>query len=129
MGRWKKSKKLRTDDDGQQRIKKKGQGAGVGYQEKNVDKDGWIVTSTRHPQQRDPSNPVFEAFYKAQGVVPPGEWAAFMKTLLQPLPASFRINLDCDFAELYVLWHCVCGGSGPRACPMCLAHLFGPREL
>eukprot|EP00669_Euglena_mutabilis_P002125 TRINITY_DN12721_c0_g1_i1.p1 TRINITY_DN12721_c0_g1~~TRINITY_DN12721_c0_g1_i1.p1 ORF type:complete len:458 (-),score=127.67 TRINITY_DN12721_c0_g1_i1:903-2252(-) len=37
-------------------------------------------------------NAAFETFYKAMGVVPDGEWAAFMASLRAPLPSSFRIN-------------------------------------
>ena len=47
-----------------------------------------------------PRSPIFEAYYRAQGIVQPDEWSNFMAILAQPLPASFRINLDCDFAEV-----------------------------
>lgn len=108
MGRWrnhsnKKAKKARMErENGGGNAG--GGGAnnpnGFGYQGKNVDERGWIVTPAQHPNHREPQNPVFEAFYRAQGIVPAAEWKVFMKTLLEPLPASFRINLDCDFAEL-----------------------------
>ncbi len=110
MGRWRndngsKKKKPRTDGNG---AAAGGGGGGTnkgkrgGVQGKNVDAKGWVITAEQHPQKREPNSPVFEAFYQAQGIVPPAEWKVFMKTLLEPLPASFRINRDCDFAELYV---------------------------
>jgi hypothetical protein len=103
MGRWrnnsnKKAKKARMErENGGGRDSNGQQQHGGG---KNLDANGWIVTPAHHPDHREPQNPVFEAFYRAQGIVPAGEWKVFMKTLLEPLPASFRINLDCDFAEL-----------------------------
>jgi hypothetical protein len=102
MGKWRsnRKKKARTEDGAEGGGNAANKQTKRGYQGKNVDAQGWIMTSSQHPQKRDPSNPIFEAFYKAQGVVPPAEWRVFMKTLVEPLPASFRINLDCDFAEL-----------------------------
>lgn len=106
MGRWrnhsnKKAKKARMErENGGAATAGANNPNGFGYQGKNVDERGWIVTPAQHPDHREPQNPVFEAFYRAQRIVPAGEWKVFMKTLLEPLPASFRINLDCDFAEL-----------------------------
>ena len=37
-------------------------------------------------------NAGFEAYYKAQGIVPEEEWGAFMDALRRPLPLTFRIN-------------------------------------
>eukprot|EP00850_Spirogloea_muscicola_P004927 SM000022S07141 [mRNA] locus=s22:98292:108187:- [translate_table: standard] len=43
-------------------------------------------------------NEHFEAYYKAQAIVPEGEWDAFMAILRVPLPATFRINGSGKFA-------------------------------
>jgi len=64
-------------------------------------------TNSRGRQWKDPgefqgwvySSPAFEAYYKAQEIVPPEEWDSFMKVLQEPLPACFRVNLDCPFKE------------------------------
>ena len=37
-------------------------------------------------------NDSFEAYYRGQGLVPDGEWEAFMTTLRKPLGVSFRIT-------------------------------------
>ncbi|CAN0020471.1 unnamed protein product [Discosporangium mesarthrocarpum] len=44
-------------------------------------------------------NPRFEAYYQAMGIVPQAEWADFIHALQQPLPACFRIHLDCTFKD------------------------------
>lgn len=44
-------------------------------------------------------NQKFEDYYKLQGIVPEGEWDAFMTTLRKPLPVTFRINGRGRFAE------------------------------
>ncbi len=44
----------------------------------------WDVTELASPE--------FEEYYKAQGVVPPEEWDAFLAALRRPLPLTFRIN-------------------------------------
>ncbi len=65
---------------------------------------GWVVK--RDPTSGKnivPGSPVFEAYYQAQQIVAPGpEWRTFMDTLAVPLPASFRVNLDCDFSDKLV---------------------------
>ncbi|XP_006824582.1 RNA cytosine-C(5)-methyltransferase NSUN2-like, partial [Saccoglossus kowalevskii] len=38
------------------------------------------------------ANAAFESYYKAQGIVPEGEWDQFMTTLKTNLPATFRIT-------------------------------------
>ncbi|GAA5943291.1 hypothetical protein JCM3775_002607 [Rhodotorula graminis] len=40
----------------------------------------------------DQSNETFENFYKAQGIVPDDEWAAFSKSMREPLPTTFRLT-------------------------------------
>lgn len=40
----------------------------------------------------------FEEYYKQQGIVPEGEWDAFMESLRTPLPTTFRINGSGKFA-------------------------------
>lgn len=35
----------------------------------------------------------------AQGIVPDGEWDAFLATLRRPLPVTFRINGSGKFAD------------------------------
>ena len=37
-------------------------------------------------------NEKFEAFYKAQGIVPDAEWETFIKTMQAQLPVTFRVN-------------------------------------
>lgn len=44
-------------------------------------------------------NPLFEEYYKAQGIMPEGEWEAFMTAIRRPLPATFRINGNGRFAN------------------------------
>lgn len=95
MARWRSNKAKKRA-----RLEREGKDGRDTRTNKNVDERGWVITRADHPDHREPSNPVFEAFYQAQGIVPPEEWKTFMKTLLEPLPASFRINLDCDFADL-----------------------------
>ncbi|GMH39645.1 hypothetical protein BSKO_07543 [Bryopsis sp. KO-2023] len=41
----------------------------------------------------------FEHYYKAQGLVPEGEWDEFLETLRRPLPVTFRINGRGRFAD------------------------------
>lgn len=38
------------------------------------------------------STAAFEAFYKAQGIVPPSEWDALLAALHRPLPVTFRFS-------------------------------------
>jgi len=66
--------------------------------------DEWIVArDTTSGKNIVPGSPVFEAYYQAQGIVASeAEWQTFMQTLAVPLPASFRVNLDCDFTEMLV---------------------------
>ena len=40
-------------------------------------------------------NEDFENYYKTQKIVPAEEWDDFMKTVVQTLPASFRIASNC----------------------------------
>ena len=44
-------------------------------------------------------NANFEAYYKAQNIVPESEWDAFMSALKDPLPSAFRVNGASIFAE------------------------------
>ncbi len=37
-------------------------------------------------------NEAFEAFYKAQNIVPEGEWEEFISTLSKSLPLTFRLS-------------------------------------
>ena len=112
MGRWrgKRNKKARTNGAGA------GAEGGEGQRRpnnNNIDANGWVVAK----EGTELRNPVFEAFYKAQGVVPKEEWDAFMQILKAPLPASFRINLDCDFADMCVgsfIYSNGGKGGGPR---------------
>ena len=43
-------------------------------------------------------NAAFEAYYKAQKIVPEGEWEEFMTSLRTALPLTFRINGSGKFA-------------------------------
>ena len=45
------------------------------------------------PYEKENKN--FEDYYKAQKIVPEGEWDAFIASLKTPLPTSFRINGRC----------------------------------
>ena len=47
----------------------------------------------------DKTNVDFEAYYQAQGIVPAGEWGAFMAALRKPLPVTFRITGIGRFAN------------------------------
>ena len=44
------------------------------------------------------TNETFEAYYKAQKIVPEDEWETFLETLRTPLPMTFRINGSGKFA-------------------------------
>ncbi|KAL4144589.1 hypothetical protein PRNP1_013718 [Phytophthora ramorum] len=44
-------------------------------------------------------NDNFNAYYKAQNIVPDADWDAFKKALATPLPTTFRINSSCPFAD------------------------------
>lgn len=37
-------------------------------------------------------NELFERYYQELGIVPAGEWEAFMAALREPLPATLRIT-------------------------------------
>lgn len=37
-------------------------------------------------------NELFERYYRELGIVPAGEWSAFMAALREPLPATLRIT-------------------------------------
>jgi 16S rRNA C967 or C1407 C5-methylase (RsmB/RsmF family) len=39
-----------------------------------------------------PPSAQYEPYYRAQGIVPDGEWAAFMASWVAPLPVTFRVN-------------------------------------
>ena len=43
-------------------------------------------------------NEAFEAYYKAQKIVPEEEWETFLESLRSPLPMTFRINGSGKFA-------------------------------
>ena len=45
------------------------------------------------------TNAAFEEYYQEQGIVPEGEWDAFMVSLRTTLPTTFRINGSGKFAE------------------------------
>lgn len=47
----------------------------------------------------DMTNQAFEEYYKTQGIVPEGEWNAFIEILKKPLPITFRINGSGSFAN------------------------------
>nr|XP_019005307.1 multisite-specific tRNA:(cytosine-C5)-methyltransferase [Kwoniella mangroviensis CBS 8507]OCF68768.1 multisite-specific tRNA:(cytosine-C5)-methyltransferase [Kwoniella mangroviensis CBS 8507] len=47
----------------------------------------------------DKSNAGFEEYYKAQGVVPEGEWTDFMESLKKELPVTFRVTGSRAHAE------------------------------
>ncbi|NXA33978.1 NSUN2 methyltransferase, partial [Eudromia elegans] len=64
----------------QQRPEREGGGDG--------DRAGW---SGGYPEIVK-ENELFERYYRELGIVPPGEWAAFMAALREPLPATLRIT-------------------------------------
>jgi len=43
-------------------------------------------------------NSTFEAYYKAQNIVPEDDWEAFMAALRRPLPTTFRVTENTAFA-------------------------------
>lgn len=64
----------------------------------NQENGGWLPN--KRPGVPLMRSPVFEAYYRAQKVVSEEEWDQFMAVLQEPLAASFRINLDCDYADM-----------------------------
>eukprot|EP00249_Psilotum_nudum_P015141 c25184_g2_i1 orf=2-310(-) len=44
-------------------------------------------------------SPMFEQYYKEQGIVLEQEWDFFLATLRKSLPATFRINASGQFAR------------------------------
>jgi hypothetical protein len=38
------------------------------------------------------TNAKFEAYYRAQGIIPDDQWPAFLAALRKPLPSSFRVT-------------------------------------
>lgn len=59
----------------------------------------------RHSRQQtfmengDLNNPDFEEYYRAQDIVPEGEWEQFVEVLRKPLPITFRINGSGRYAN------------------------------
>lgn len=50
-------------------------------------------------ERENMSNAAFEEYYREQGIVPPGEFGAFLDALRKPLPITFRINGSGKFAN------------------------------
>jgi hypothetical protein len=48
--------------------------------------------------EKDKHNAKFEAYYKAQDIIPPEDWDKFMAALRAPLPSSFRISSHSGYA-------------------------------
>ena len=46
-----------------------------------------------------PSDPAFESFYRAQRLVPPDEWPAFLEALETPLPLDLRVSREAQMAD------------------------------
>uniref|UniRef100_A0A0E0B478 SAM-dependent MTase RsmB/NOP-type domain-containing protein n=1 Tax=Oryza glumipatula TaxID=40148 RepID=A0A0E0B478_9ORYZ len=68
-----------------------GEGAEGGAAEGREGNPSWQPFATE--------NPAFEDYYKAQQIIPEGEWDDFMNMLRKPLPATFRINASCQFYQ------------------------------
>lgn len=68
-------------------------------------KDEWEPDSKK-PRKQDNfvqrgefKNELFEEYYRGQGIVPEGEFDAFLAALRKPLPITFRINGSGKFAN------------------------------
>lgn len=85
---------FRPDAHAQKRGNSRGGGHGGG--DKRTKRDApprnWLEEGEMH-------NADFEEYYKEQGIVPEGEWDAFMTTLRKALPVTFRINGGGRFAD------------------------------
>lgn len=76
------------------RVQKRGRGSGYGEdrrQSNYEDRSGQFT-------ERTTENEAFTEYYQTQGIVPDGEWDAFVDILRQPLPITFRINGSGKFA-------------------------------
>jgi len=59
--------------------------------QRNNDTGGWSSYKRE--------NATFEEYYKAQNIVPEGEWDAFIAALKRPLPTTFRVTEGTPFTE------------------------------
>ena len=91
------------------RHKRKSNGGGGGTMKRDFKKRKDNVWDEKKSQREngpggyvkthDLTNETFEAYYRAQKIVPEGEFDAFLASLREPLPTSFRINGSGKFAE------------------------------
>jgi multisite-specific tRNA:(cytosine-C5)-methyltransferase len=73
-----------------------------------------VVQKAFHPKGRKPKEDVyrtdlleksdmhndrFEAYYRAQHIIPDDEWNVFLDTLKQPLPTTFRVAGSRQFVQ------------------------------
>lgn len=45
------------------------------------------------------TNALYETYYQEQGVVPEGEWPAFLQAMRRPLPTSFRVSPTSQYKD------------------------------
>jgi 16S rRNA C967 or C1407 C5-methylase (RsmB/RsmF family) len=56
-------------------------------------KGGWEASKGRAYESLEITrSPLFDEYYKAQGIVPEADYEAFVASLLSPLPVTFRVN-------------------------------------
>ncbi|GJE86312.1 RsmB/NOP family class I SAM-dependent RNA methyltransferase [Phanerochaete sordida] len=60
--------------------------------------DSWRTTEVI--EKADMHNERFEAYYKAQNVLSEGEWDAFLESMKEPLPTTFRVTGSRQVAQL-----------------------------
>ncbi|GLC44395.1 hypothetical protein PLESTB_000474300 [Pleodorina starrii] len=82
---------------GQKRSWGGGGGRGGGRGDNTWKQDNW--SKSEFTKRDDMKNAAFEEYYRAQGVIPDGEWPDFLATLRRPLPVTFRINGSGKFAD------------------------------
>lgn len=71
----------------------RGGGGGGGKRSRGNERDtSWVTFN-------DKQNDDFEEYYRAQDIVPEGEWDAFLACLRKQLPVTFRINGSGRFAD------------------------------
>ena len=94
--KWKEEDSDRRRGGGAKRGRGRGRGGGGGGgggrgQSRN---DGWYNSDPIVKENKD-----FEEYYKEHGIVPEGEFDAFLDALRRPLPATFRINGGGRYAD------------------------------
>lgn len=79
-----------------------GGGAGTGAPAPALDASGNVIPGAGYVSLAGMESPLFEEYYKRQGIVPEGEWATMLETLHRVLPVTFRINAKDPMGPAYV---------------------------